>query len=572
MKAGEILISGIFNGSRLLEVPFYQRAYVWQEEQWERLLEDLKYVTDTRKQYFMGSIILKNGKTLNTWEKYSERKVIIDGQQRMTTLLIFMKVLCLKKKENKLFERDYILEDDSVALRHGQSDIEAFKKVVEAESDDPIDNTELKSQIIETFNYFCKNIDEILYDRTTIRQNVQFVCIDLTEDEDEQQVFDTINSLGVRLTTAELLKNYFFNQNNILEYKKKWEGVFERDDEARTYWDIEIETGRVRRSMIDIFFDSYFQIFVQNSKYGVTTEDKVMYARVDRLAKSYQHFINTYCQGDKNEILSTMKEYADCFREIFNPTCCERSVSATYGIERLNVIIFGLKNTTMIPYVLYMAKKVANKNEFDQICRVLESYVMRRMVVHATTKNYNNLYTSLILNQISDADSLTKRLSTGNDSTNYVPTDIDLEKGFKNSKLYNLQTKGILYLLESGIRPANSATSLLGFNGYSLEHLMPKKWRNNWPACANADLEKERDSKLLTLGNLAIITQSLNASIRDSDWLTKKAGKKNKPGLDLCAAGLNTLSDALSKSDWNEAEIETRAEWLCSEAARLWKM
>ena len=262
MKAGEILISGIFNGSRLLEVPFYQRAYVWQEEQWERLLEDLKYVTSTRKQYFMGSIILKSGRTLNTWEKYSECKVIIDGQQRLTTLLIFMKVLCLKKQENRLFERDYILEDDSVALRHGQSDIEAFKKVVAAETDDPIDNTEPKSQIIEAFNYFCENIEPDCYDRTAIRQNVQFVCIDLTEDEDEQQVFDTINSLGVRLTTAELLKNYFFNRNNVTEYKEKWVGVFEKDDEAKGYWDTEIESGRIRRSMIDIFFDSYFQIFV----------------------------------------------------------------------------------------------------------------------------------------------------------------------------------------------------------------------------------------------------------------------------------------------------------------------
>lgn len=572
MKAGEILISGIFNGSRLLEVPFYQRAYVWQEEQWERLLEDLKYVTSTRKQYFMGSIILKNGRILNTWEKYSECKVIIDGQQRLTTLLIFMKVLCLKKKENKLFERDYILEDDSVALRHGQSDVEAFKKVVEAESDDPIDNKGPESQIIEAFNYFCENIDESLYDRTIIRQNVQFVCIDLTEDEDEQQVFDTINSLGVRLTTAELLKNYFFNRDNVSEYQKMWIGVFEKDDDARTYWDTEIESGRIRRSMIDIFFDSYFQLFIQDSKYGVTTEDKVMYTRVDRLAKSYQHFINTYCQGNKNEILSTMKEHADCFREIFDPTCCERSVPATYGIERLNVVIFGLKNTTMIPYVLYLSKNVTNQNEFNQICRVLESYVMRRMVVHATTKNYNNLYTSLILNKISDADSLTKRLSAGNDSTTYVPTDTDLENGFRYSKLYNLQSKGILYLIESGIRPANSATSLLGFDGYSLEHLMPKKWRNNWAACDNDDLAKERDSKLLTLGNLAIITQSLNASIRDSDWATKKAGKRNKPGLDLCASGLNTLIDVLDKADWNEEEIERRAGWLYRQAADLWKI
>ena len=140
------------------------------------------------------------------------------------------------------------------------------------------------------------------------------------------------------------------------------------------------------------------------------------------------------------------------------------------------------------------------------------------------------------------------------------------------SKLYNLQTKGILYLIESGIRPANSALNLLGFSGYSLEHLMPKKWRNNWDACASDDLAKERDSKLLTLGNLAIITQSLNASIRDADWATKKAGKKNKPGLDLCAKGLLTLNDALEKAVWNEAEIDNRSNFLYKEAVKLWKI
>lgn len=572
MKAGEILISGIFNGSRLLEVPFYQRAYVWNEDQWERLLEDLKYITSTRKQYFMGSIILKSGRILNTWERYSECKVIIDGQQRLTTLLIFMKVLCLKKNENRLFERDFVLEDESVALRHGQSDIDSFKKIVESQSADPIDNCEHKSQIIEAFNYFCKNIDASQFDRTIIRQNIQFVCIDLAEDEDEQQVFDTINSLGVRLTTAELLKNYFFNRNNVSEYKEKWAGVFEKDDDAKTFWDTEIESGRIRRSMIDIFFDSYFQIFVQDSTFGVSTEDKLMYARVDRLSKSYQHFINKYCNSDKNVILSKLKEYADCFREIFDPSSCQRGLPATYGIERLNVIIFGLKNATMIPYVLFLAKRVTSQNDFNQLCRVLESYVMRRMVVHATTKNYNNLYTSLILNQVCDADTLSKRLLEADDSASYVPSDADLENGFYFSKLYNLQTRGILYLIESGIRPANSATILLGFDGYSLEHLIPKKWRNNWEPLQTEELAKERDSKLLTLGNLAIITQSLNASIRDANWATKKTGKKNRLGLNICADGLLTLSDALEKDDWNESEIDSRAQWLFTQARNLWKL
>ena len=572
MKAGEILISGIFNGSRLLEVPFYQRAYVWGEEQWERLLEDLRYVSATRKQYFMGSIILKNGRTLNTWEKYSECKVIIDGQQRLTTLMIFMKVLCLKKHENKLFERDFILEDDSIALRHGKNDVEAFKKVCAADKAEKMDNPEPGSQIIEAFNYFCDNIEEDLYDRTSIKQNVQFVCIDLTEDEDEQQVFDTINSLGVRLTTAELLKNYFFNQNNVAEYQEKWFAVFEKDDETRAYWETDIEAGRIHRSLIDIFFDAYFQMFVQDSAYNVSAEDKLMYARVDHLAKSYQHFINTYCNGDKNVVLSKMKKYADCFHECFDPTCCERSIPATYGIERINVIIFGLKNSTLIPYILYLAQNVPNQNEFNRICGILESYIMRRMIVHATTKNYNRLYTSLILNKVRDADDLVQRLSKGVDSTIFIPTDSDLKVGFENSKLYNLQAKGILYLLESGIRPANSSTALLGFDGYSLEHMMPKKWKNNWKPCATLELAKERDSKLLTLGNLAIITQSLNASIRDADWATKKAGKKNKPGLDICAKGLITINDALDKNDWNESEIESRALWLYEQSAKLWRV
>ena len=572
MKAGEILISGIFNGSRLLEVPFYQRAYVWGVEQWERLLEDLQYVTTTRQQYFMGSIILKNGRQLNTWEKYSECKVIIDGQQRLTTLMILMKVLCLKKNENKLFERDFILEDDSIALRHGQNDIAAFKKVAEADKAEPLDNPEPKSQLIEAFNYFCKNLKEDQYDRTVIRQNIQFVCIDLTEDEDEQQVFDTINSLGVRLTTAELLKNYFFNQENKIEYQQKWVEVFEKDDDTRAYWDTEIESGRVRRSLIDIFFEAYLQLFVQDSKYNVKAEDKIMYARIDRLSKSYQHFINMYCNGNKNVILTPIREYAECFREILDPTSCARSIPATYGIERINVIIFGLKNSTLIPYILYLAKNVPNQNDFNRICGILESYIMRRMVVHATTKNYNRLYTSLILNQIKDADTLVKRLSVGVDSTIYVPTDADLKNGFATSKLYNLQSKGILYLIESGIRPANSATSLLGFDGYSLEHMMPKKWRNNWVPCASEELSKERDSKLLTLGNLAIITQSLNASIRDADWQTKKTGKKNKAGLNLCAKGLLTLNDALDKDVWNEEEIKNRADWLYGEAVKLWRI
>lgn len=573
MKAGEILINGIFNGSRLLEIPFYQRAYVWDDDQWDRFLADMEFVTKTKKPYFLGSIIFKSGKTPNTWDHFSDCKIVIDGQQRLTTLMIFFKVLCLKKNENRLFERDFCLEDDTIVLQHGRNDIAAFDKVMRHEKMEEIPNVVPASQIISAFNFFLKKIDPDKLDRNIIKQNVQFVCIDLLDGEDEQQVFDTINSLGVRLTTAELLKNYFYNKDNVQEYEKNWVAIFEKDSETRLYWEQELETGRIKRSLIDIFFDAYFQIFLQDKQYNITAEDKIVYSRVDHLAKSYQDFIEHYCNGDKSVVLGQMAEYAKCFAETFRPEYCNMGLPAAPGIERINVIMFGLKNTTLIPYILYVAKNVENQNELRKIYGILESYLMKRMIVHAPTKNYNNLFTSLILNGVLDAEALKERLNKGNDATTFVPSDDDLLNGFKTAKLVNLQTRGILYLLEAGIRSAKSSTALLGFNNYSLEHMMPKKWRNNWAACNSDELARQRDSVLLTLGNLAIIPQSLNASIRDSSWAAKKAGKGvDNPGLSICAAGLTTIHDALQKAEWNETEINTRAVWLYEQARSLWDM
>lgn len=573
MDAHKALITNIFNNSTLVEVQFFQRSYVWKEDLWARLLEDMEFVVKTKKPHFLGSIILKEGRKPKQGENFADCRTIVDGQQRLTTFLIFMKVLCLKLKQTALFDCQFRIMGQMIALRHGRNDIRAFEKIMSLDKAEKIDNPEPTSRIIGAFNYFVEHIDESKLDIMTIFVNTQFVRIDLDADEDEQQIFDTINSLGVNLTTSELLKNYFFNRETVGEYDKKWADVFEQDADTKIYWDKEIETGRIKRAVIDIFFDSYFQLFIQDKKYNISNEDKLMYSRVDRLAQSYQHFINTYCDGNKNIVLDQMKDYAECFRSNLKPDQCEMSIPKEESIERINVVIFGLKNTTMIPYILYIAKNVQDKTELDKMYGILESYIMRRVVVHASTKNYNNLFTSLILNKVLDSQTLISRLKGNGDATTYCPDDSELKIGFESSKLVNLQSKGIIYLIESKIRPDNSSTALLGFNNYSLEHLMPKKWRNNWGSCASEDEEKKRDSILLTLGNLAIIPQALNASIRDAAWNVKKIGKgQNKPGLLLCASGLCTLHNVLQKNIWDESEIENRADWLLTQAKNIWKI
>ncbi len=527
MDAGKATISGVFNGSRLLEIPFYQRAYVWGEEQWERFLGDMEFVTASKRPYFLGSIILKQASSGNTWSEVSEVRTVIDGQQRLTTMVIFFKALCAKNGTNNLFERDFVLETGDVALRHGKYDRQDFEKVVSATGCEPLEGS---SAIVLAYNYFLKNIDPEKVDRNTIKSNVQFVCIDLTEGEDEQQIFDTINSLGVRLTTAELLKNYFFNRENEQAFKECWEDVFEPTAEKREYWEQEIVTGRIKRTLVDLFFDAFLQILVQDKRRGVTTEDKLFYSRTSNLFQSYKDFIGRYCNGDNVEILDNMKAYAEAFESTFDPGYCDADIPSASGVERLNVLIFGLKNSTLIPYVLYVRKNAESSSEESKIYALLESYIVRRMLVQATTKNYNRLFTSLILNEVKDAEALREALEANDEATTYMPGDAEVRAAFEESCLYNLQSKGVLYLLESAIRPGMSSTALLGFNQYTLEHMMPKKWRNKWGALDD-EAATRRDRKLLTLGNLAIITHSLNASIRDADWPTKKQGKGYKDGL-----------------------------------------
>ncbi|MFV0366312.1 MAG: DUF262 domain-containing protein [Mangrovibacterium sp.] len=569
MDASKKTINDIFNGNRVLEIPFFQRAYVWGESQWERLLEDMELVTTANKPYFLGSVILKQ-KPTSTSSGVGDMRTLIDGQQRLTTLNIFFKVLCLKTDNKSSFDRRFKLENDDLALWHNHNDIDAFERILNL---DDLDELPQKDNITKAYNFFKNKIDPEKVDRQTILNNIMFVGIDLGVEEDEQQIFDTINSLGIRLTTAELLKNYFFNRNEPSDYEEYWKGVFEKDDETKGYWDREITTGRLKRTFIDLFFYSYLQIKIQEPQLKVKTEDKIEFSKVEQLFESYKRFIKEYLNNDKKSVLNEIKEYAEVFSTNFNYDIIESELTEDFGIERISAIIFGLDTSTLIPYTLFVLKNVTEEQKRNELFELIESYIMRRMVVHASTKNYNQLFTDrLISNEILSKEEFVEYLNRSSDRTNFFPTNQDLKQGFETAYLVNKQSAGIIYLIESKIRNrSRQATSLLGINKYSLEHLMPKKWENNWGRVSNKEEREFRNKKLYTLGNLAIITQSLNASIRDSNWKTKKKGKGNKDGLIKYSAGIETLAPYLELDEWNEVEIEKRAKFLYKKALEIWK-
>ena len=569
MDAGKRTINDIFNGNRVLEIPFFQRSYVWGIPQWERLLEDMKAISSSNKPYFLGSVILKQQET-TTGSRIGDKRTVIDGQQRLTTLNIFFKVLCLKTNENFTFDRSFKLRDNSNALLHNHNDIQAFDEILALTE---LKDLEGESNITQAYNYFKDNLFPNELNLDSILSNVLFVGIDLSQEEDEQQIFDTINSLGVKLTTAELLKNYFFNRDDIEKYNKYWKEVFEKDEETKNYWDREITAGRLRRTFIDLFFFAYLQIKIQEPEFKVKAEDKDAYVKVEHLFESYKNFRKNYFNNNKEAFLSEIKEYALLFKKNFNYEILGEDLTQDFGIDRINTIIFGLDTTTLIPYTLYILRNISDETTKNELFGIIETYIMRRMITHSNTKNYNQLFTDkLINNRVLSKQEFLDYVEKREDKVNFLPTDEELEKGFNTSILINKQAAGILYLIESKIRNEKDSTALLGINKYSLEHLMPKKWRNNWDKLSSKESEINRDRKLLTLGNLTIITQSLNSSIRDSKWEDKLKGKNKKGGLIEYSGGLKTISQFLEYPEWDEKTIEERALFLYEKAKQIWKI
>tara|TARA_B100001063_G_scaffold239659_1_gene263528 strand:+ start:10846 stop:12570 length:1725 start_codon:yes stop_codon:yes gene_type:complete len=574
LDAGKKTINDIFNGNRILEIPFFQRAYVWEDEQWGRLLEDMEEISQQNTPYFLGSVILKQQMT-NTTKSVSDVRTLIDGQQRLTTLSIFFKTLCLKNNENNKFERVFKLIDDSIALEHNHNDINNYNEILNLQTEEDINKI---NNISRAYTYFKNNIKIEKLNFQKILSNVMFVVIDLGIDEDEQQIFDTINSLGVRLTTAELLKNHFFGRNDLNSYDANWKQIFEKDDETKEFWDREVTAGRTKRENIDLFFYSFLQIKLQDKNINVKADDKKRLSKFSNLFESYKEFMKIY-NIDKISLIQEIKEYAILYKDNINFNIIDTELTDEYGIERINALIFGLEYTVIIPFVLYVLNNTKdNQDEQKNIFMYLESYLMRRMISKSTNKSYSNLFSEeLISNEITSKEKFQNLINEKTDKNNSMPSNEVVKQGFLNSKIVNKQTRGIIYLIESIIRVKDKnkhSTGLLGLDRYSLEHMMPKKWENHWDKDKNfTDEERQnRNNKLLTLGNLAIITSSLNSSIRDSNWDKKKNGTDKHSGLIKFTSGIETINEYLQYDNWNEDKIEKRAEFLYEKAMKIWAL
>jgi len=273
---------------------------------------------------------------------------------------------------------------------------------------------------------------------------------------------------------------------------------------------------------------------------------------------------------DKIKFLIELKEYAGIYYQF--PEGEElNEFSYDENIKMFFHIIENLSVTTVYPLILFLFKNIESE-KINEYIKYLESYIIRRNVCRLTTKNYNNLFISIMQKLIDiskhkkfELSDFVEILNDFKEETNVFPDDISFKKGFHTSYLSNQNSREILYCIalfqkNDGLSDVKKLSS----SSFSVEHMMPKVWETHWNIPKLSESEKiTRNMKLLTLGNLTLITKKLNSKLKNAPWQEKRNTLR-------AYSSLKITTEYLVKDTWNETSIQERADDLYMHAQKMW--
>jgi uncharacterized protein with ParB-like and HNH nuclease domain len=578
LSANKEKLHSFFQGTNQYQIPFFQRSYVWKKDNWEELWDNIleekqAHIVGQDSEHFIGTIIIKQklSKTLgiNPFD-------LIDGQQRLTTICILLKAIqdSLQNDANKNFINTLLIfvdanGDQHIRLAHSKIDTQYFKDIIlSKDANNSLIFDDYKEDIVAKLNniqkcyaYFrskTKSFDqtELMAITNIVLQKLPVIHMALSKEDDVQQIFDTINSLGIKLTTGELLKNYLFASKNIEPYYNLyWETVFEEDEDDMKFWNENKTAGRIPRTVIELFLHGYLTIKTEKL------------SKLESLFKEYKAYLKDANDDDKIAFAKELKEYAEIYRNFPSDINLKEFAYSDFE-KRFFYLIDKLDINTVLPLVLYIYKNITDINERQSIIETLESYLVRRTICRLTTKNYNNLFVSIMVemkkNKVTTQTAFKQILLGYKEDTNLMPTDIQLATAFSSSHIINKYAEGILFCITLYLNSHKYMdNNMLNNDNLSLEHIMPKKWRNHWNNPKVTD-EATRDHLLLTFGNLTVVKGKLNSSMRDGAWSKKQKALQQFSTFKITTEFINT-------STWDEANITSRAIDLQTYAKAIWK-
>ncbi|MBD5532754.1 MAG: DUF262 domain-containing protein [Lachnospiraceae bacterium] len=619
------------NGPIRIEIPFFQRGYVWNQDNWRALIEDL---LDKKSSHFLGSIILK---AIKTESGEIPRWSLIDGQQRLTTLSVLLRACYdklplstyddeiqgdLKRQmQDMLFYKEKSISATRKAkIQHSLVDSAAFCKVINGELIDKLDDIILLEEatkekkasdgILQCYKFFCtylnndKDKTEKLWELLQDQNTKILVKIDLDADENEQAIFDTVNSAGVRLTCADTIKNSIFQyaidkveeikrthevlnvklgdqtvcieskETVIAFYKKTWENTFGCDGDTIGYWGTLRPLGRIARDNLEILLHSIALIK------GIYNPEE--HKMLD-LPDVYKEYTKNLSAMDLMEFIIETCSYGEIYRKWFCTFDATTLYSYKKPIQRLFHILNVCDISTFHAYILKLLSKYDDLDEDNLPTDIavelhnLEIIAIRHVVCGSSTKNFNKNCADLLADKTTTADLI-------KDRQDEIGDNILIQKV---KSISNKHATLLLFWLELKRRSIDSkcAEKELKYC-YTLEHIMPQKWQEFWPVncpvvkdingqdITDIEMAEEvRSAAIYEIGNMVLLVSNLNTSIRNYEFKRKMEGEGRKTGVKKYDYLLYTkdVTELYDKGDiWDEIKIHARTNELTDEILKMW--
>ena len=587
-------------------VPPFQRRYVWtEEEQWQLLWDDLRRTAEARlsslaatvsshrvrdadeDSHFLGAVVIQHKSTAVSEIRIRE---VIDGQQRLVTLQLLLSAMreVLRDFGHPGADRlGKLVENSDPAV---QNEPNHRFKVWPTSGDETDFHTAMASRAASTdaegtrigdaWRFFFDETKSWIGDvasshdiriaalEDVVNKRLKMVVIELDEGENPHVIFETLNARGTPLLDWDLTKNYLMNRAAAECVDADALRVDHFADFDDDWWSEEVRQATKRRTRVDAFLNHWLMMRTAKS-----VEAKDVFPTLREWVADGPDGVTA--------VAADLGYSAELFREI-EETESSGTVEGDFLYRWRSMQVRAIT-----PLLLRLFCVSVPRTAFERSIRALESYLVRRMICGMTTRGYHDLMFP-ILEEIkstddrsdgtepqTEVDEIVIRHLVNLKGERYLWPDNDrLFAAFLHDPLYDRLPRGRLRMVLEGIEGdlrTEKADSGLPRGKLTIEHVMPKQWRDHW-GDVKAKLGDEdedplarRDRLVHSIGNLTLVHRKLNAAMSNAGLADKRAALDEHSTLFLNKDLLRH-----SRRGWDEDSIARRARRLWQAAVNVW--
>lgn len=547
------LVDMFTGGDTCLVIPVYQRNYDWKVENCARLFDDLvETIREERPSHFFGSIVYKDEGAIG-------EATIIDGQQRLTTVNLLFLALHNGLGAGQVSARDPHLRDrvfkeylqseysasgHKLKLKPVKADAAAYAKLF----GDPAFYDD-DSNVTANYRYFVQRLrdggltgDEVF---DAIRR-LQVMKLKLEESDDAQLIFESLNSTGLDLSEADMIRNYVLMGRARSDQEHLYENFWNRMEQNVGY-----DTSRFIRHYL-------------TSKLGRTP-------RITQLYEQFKHYIKVG-QQDIPTLLRDMRDYSAHFRDLRQATTGD--VRTDRLLRRYNLVDRDVTVPLLLPVLAEYRAGTIDAADLQGVIRAVDNYLTRRFVCGYPTNALNKIFALLYretakLRGSTDtfSDVMTYQLMRRQGSGTF-PSDQEFTDALRTKDFYHISTAQRTYLIDSlenrNSNDVRDIAAALQSGAISVEHIMPQTLTPEWRSDLGPDHERIHETWLHRLANLTVT--GYNSTYSNLPFVRKR---DREDGFRASPYRLNGL--LREAQHWGEAELKQRSDWFVEAALSYWR-